>query len=290
MSTFTTSMFDAIKGALNKEAKTSAFADILKTTAGNSYEVRLLPNVDQPDKTFHHFYIYGWESLATGQYIGTTSPQTYGGRDLIGEARYRDSKHGTPAEKQRSKAIIRSEKWLVNAYVVNDPTEPENNGTVKVVRFGKQLHKIIMDAIEGEDAAELGPRIFDLSANGCSLRIKVESQGDYPTYVSSKFLMPAAISGITPETQSTIYESCVDLENVLPPKSQDELVKLLDEHYYCKTTDDNQVNDLADEDLDEDVPMDFPTETSSSTTTATAQTDPMDDDKVKELLQGLDDI
>lgn len=288
MSTFTTSMFDAIKGALNKEAKTSAYADILKTTAGNSYEVRLLPNVEQPDKTFHHFYTYGWESFATGQYIGTTSPQTYGGRDVIGEARYRDSKHGTPAEKQRSKAIIRSEKWLVNAYVVSDPSEPENNGKVKVVRFGKQLHKIVMDAIEGEDANELGARIFDLSSNGCSLRIKVESQGEYPTYVSSKFLMPSAIDGITTETQAKLYESCIDLENVLPPKSQDEIVQMLDEHYYCKSANTEPESVKSDSDLDEEVPMEFPAKTEPET--QPSADDPMDDDKVKELLQGLDDI
>jgi hypothetical protein len=281
-------MFDAIKGALNKEAKTSAYADILKTTAGNSYEVRLLPNVEQPDKTFHHFYTYGWESFATGQYIGTTSPQTYGGRDVIGEARYRDSKHGTPAEKQRSKAIIRSEKWLVNAYVVNDPSEPENNGKVKVVRFGKQLHKIVMDAIEGEDANELGARIFDLSPNGCSLRIKVESQGEYPTYVSSKFLMPSAVDGVTTDTQAKLYESCIDLENVLPPKSQDEIVQMLDEHYYCKSSTPEPESVKPDSDLDEEVPMEFPAK--SEPETHPSAEDPMDDDKVKELLQGLDDI
>ena len=71
---------------------------------------------------------------------------------------------------------MRSEKWLVNVYVVNDPVNPENNGKVKILRYGKQIHNIIMDAIEGEDAADLGPRIFDLGLTVLTLELKLRSK------------------------------------------------------------------------------------------------------------------
>jgi len=298
MSTFTPSMFDAIKDALNKESAPRGAADILRTTAGNSYEVRLLPNTEDPSKTFHHYYVYGWESFATGQYTSAVSPMTVGERDPIGEARYKDSRFGSVAEKERSKAIYSSEKWLVNVYVVNDPTDSENNGKVKVLRFGKQLHKIIMAAIEGEDAAEFGAKIFDLTENGSSLRVKVDSQGEYPTYVSSRFLSPANV-GVDATKAKDIYDNTQDLSSVLPIKSYEELVSLLNEHYYCNAGEEAepapqpaavaQQPKSSDTDLDEEVPMDFDKPAATAAPSEDEDDSPLDDDKIKELLQGLDD-
>jgi len=286
MSTFTTSMFDEIKNALNKESKSRGSTDILRTTVGNTYEVRLLPNTGDPTKTFHHYYVYGWESFATGQYTSAVSPMTIGERDPIGEARYKDSRFGSVAEKERAKAIYRSEKWLVNVYVVNDPTEPDNNGKVKVLRFGKQLHKIIMAAIEGEDAAEFGAKIFDLTKNGCSFRVKVDSQGEFPTYVSSRFLSPSSISGLDTDTIKDIYESTTELDTVLPVKPYDELVSILNDHYYCNV---GQAQPEKDPDLDEEVPMDTKPATYTVDDTDDEEETPLDDDKIKDLLAGLDD-
>ena len=233
MSTFTASMFESIKGALtkNNENVSSKIKDYLKTEVGNTYVVRLLPNVKDPTKTFFHYYSYGWNSVTTGQLVTTVSPTTWNQRDPIAEERYRILRNGTEKEKEKALAIKRRENWLVNVYVVNDPVNADNNGKIKIVRFGRQLHKIIMDAIEGEEAAELGPRIFDLSSKGCNLRIKVEKQGDYPTYVSSKFSTPKEIEGLDEDSYDKIYKSAFDLESYVSVKSYDELKDLLDTHY-----------------------------------------------------------
>jgi hypothetical protein len=234
MNTFTTSMFESIKGALtkNNESTSSKIKDYLRTEAGNTYTVRLLPNVKDAAKTFFHYYSYGWNSLTTGQLVTAVSPTTWNQRDPIAEERYRVLRNGTEKEKEKALAIKRRENWLVNVYVVNDPVNSENNGKVKIVRFGRQLHKIIMDAIEGEEAAELGARIFDLSPKGCNLRIKVEKQGDYPTYVSSKFSTPKEIEGLDEDGYNKIYNSAFDLESYVSVKSYDELKNILDEHYH----------------------------------------------------------
>ncbi|NBW56610.1 hypothetical protein EBR43_02260, partial [bacterium] len=208
-------MFDSIKSALTKNNnQQSKNKDILKCEVGNTYTVRLLPNTTDPQKTFFHYYTFGWTSLCTGQYVSAVSPSTFGARDPIAETRYRILKTGTEEEKNKARGIIRSEKWLVNAYVINDPVNPDNNGKVMIVRYGKQLHKIITDAIEGEGSEDLGARIFDLSDKGCSLKIKVEQQGDYPTYVSSKFMMPKAVEGLDKKKIDEIYNSSFELENV----------------------------------------------------------------------------
>lgn len=300
MSTFTSSMFASIKDALQKDNKPSgAIADILRLTKGNSYVVRLVPNTTDPAKTFFHFYSHGWESFATGQYISAVSPQTFGERDPIAEFRYKVNRNGSIEDKNKAKAIIRSEKWLVNAYVVDDPVNPENNGKVKILRYGKQLHNILMEAIEGEDSEQFGPRIFDLGPDGCSLRVKVEDQGGYPTYVSSKFLMPGAINGVDETRKAQIESEVIALDEVFKIKSSPELMSMLNEHYHCKSDDEMQSTQAeftapvkkTDPMLEEELPGFEKTATPVSTTSSEPATDDvdLDDDKIKELLQGLDE-
>lgn len=235
MKKFNTSMFDSIKGALSNQEQRTSLSNILQMEAGNTYTVRLLPDMEKPDKTLFHYFVVGWESFATGQYVQAVSPQTFGERDPIIEARYRIYKHGSDFEKERIKAVKKNEKWLVNAYIVDDTKNPDNNGQVKIIRYGKQLEKIIRRAIDGEDSEEFGARIFDLGSNGVNLKIEVESQGEYPTYVSSRFTTHKADLGLSESRVSDIYSKAFDLESVFQIKSYDELQEMFDEHFVANT-------------------------------------------------------
>ena len=241
MSSFNTSMFQSIKDALAKTEGDNAggntsYNEIMKTTPGHTYTVRLLPFAKDPKNTFFHYYNHGWPSFATGQYVQSLSPMTFGERDPIAEERFKILRTGTEDDKEKVKAIKRIEKYLVNVYVIDDSQTPENNGKVKMLRYGKQLHKIIMEAIEGEDSDEFGPRIFDLGTTGVNFKIKCENQGEFPTYVSSRFTSAGKLA-LSEDEQKKIYDNVFDLTKVFTLKSYDELKQMLDEHYYCKSTD-----------------------------------------------------
>lgn len=283
--TFTNSMFSQLKTALTSNQDQSGggkYKDILKLGVGNVYTVRLIPNVKDPDKTFFHYFTQGWNSFSTGRYVSTISPWTWKERDIISETRYRLQQHGTDEEKEKAETLIRRESWLANVYVVNDPDNPENNGKPKLLRFGKQLYKIIRDAIDGEDSDEFGLKIFDLSKNGCNLKIKVERQGDFPTYVSSRFAAPSKIEGMTDKLAEDLIVNSTDLESVFPPRSDAEIKAMLDEHFYCNDTDSSS-NER------ENWSAPAPVATEATSTDSVDDVDPLDDDKVKELLEGLGD-
>jgi hypothetical protein len=288
MNNITNSMFQSIKAALQKAPSQSLQKNILKLEVGNNYVVRLLPNVKDPEKTFFHYYTVGWTSYSTGQYVSALSPATFGERDPITEARYRILKSNTetPEMKKKADTIKRIEKWLVNAYVVKDPKNPDNNGKVMIIRYGKQLQKIIADAIEGEDSEQFGARIFDMSEYGCNLNIKVEKQGDYPTYVTSKFSPPKSIDGLNDAKIEEIYKNTYDLSSVIPSKSQEELVNLLEEHFYCNTTASKVSNESAVQAVEDPYTNKKPV----ASVETTSDSDDIDDDKVKELLEGLDNL
>lgn len=287
MSKITNSMFESIRGALAAtDEKSTGPANILKTEPGNTYTVRLLPFQKEPSKTFHHYQQHGWNSFATGQYVSAISPASFGERDPIAETRYKLYR-GNDNEKAMAGKIIRSEKWLANVYVVNDPVNPDNNGSVMILRYGKQLHKVIANAIDGEDAQELGPRIFDLSPNGCNFKIIVEKQGDYPTYVSSKFSFPSEIPGMDDEKVETVLGSTYDLSSTFSVKSFDDLKQMVDEHIYCSAdTEEDSAPAISTASVPAPETITAPVSEPVAQVEETSKKE--DDDEIKDLLAGLD--
>lgn len=233
---FTTSMFQSLKESLAKSetsTNNSLYKEILKFKAGNTYVLRLLPNIKDLSKTFYHFYTHGWNSFSTGQYVSALSLQTIGQPDPIGRERYRLSKFGSDEEKNKVQTVKWAEQWYVNVYVVDDPVNPENNGKVKIFRFGTKLNKKIMSAINGDDADEFGPRVFDLSSEGVNFKLKVEKQGEYVSYDSSRFTSKIDLN-LSKEKQQEIYDSIFDLESINTIKSESELIEMWNSHFLCK--------------------------------------------------------
>jgi hypothetical protein len=227
MSKYTNNLFESIKEALNKKSnvENSSYKDILKLEIGNTYVVRLVPNVENPERTLFHYYNHIWKSLMTNQLVSTLCPTTYGERCPIDEHRSKVYQTKDEAKIKDINPIRRDEKWLANVYVIKDPTNPENQGQVKILRFGKQIYNIIQEAMSGDDA-----RIFDLSDKGCNLRIKVdENQGGYANYTTSKFMSPSALEG-APDIEE-IYSSCKNLESLQEHKSYEDIQKLLKVHF-----------------------------------------------------------
>ncbi len=228
------SMFESIKGALasNNDSKQGLFREIMQTKPGNTYTVRLLPNVTNPADTFYEYSMVGWNSFATGQYKQFLSPATFDEPCPILTEKYRLQRMGTDAEKEKAQQIRRSVKTFVNVYVVKDPTNPENEGKVKILRYGKQLEKIINEALSGDLEEEFGAKIFDLSDKGVNFQVKCEQQGDYPTYVSSRFTAAGKLN-LSEDAQNEIYKTVHDLKAVNTLKSNDELTAAFKEHFLC---------------------------------------------------------
>lgn len=250
-------MFEQIKESLSSDKKDSSsgnglYKEILKFSAGNTYQVRLLPNPTSPKDSIFRYYNHGWTSNATGKYVTALCPTTFGEQCPIDTYYLKTYRNGTEAEKESAKVLSRKENWMVNVYVISDPENPENEGKVKILRYGKELAKIIDSALEGDDAAEFGvEKVFDV-VEGSTLRIKCESRvaggrggKQMVTYASSKFLSPSKLD-IVDEQVDRIFESIHDLKSVNKQTTGSEMQKLLDEHFFnlsIGSTDDNQDDD-----------------------------------------------
>ena len=246
MSTNTKSMFEAIKQSLssskNEGGGNGLYKEILKFTAGNTYQVRLVPDRNSPKDTIFHHYTHGWNSNATGKYVTAMCPTTFGDTCPVDAYYLKTYRNGTDSEKEAAKVLSRKEGWLVNVYVISDPTNPENEGKVKILRYGRELAKIIESALEGDDVKEVGvERAFNIM-EGCTLRIKCETRTEkgraankMVTYSASKFLSPTSLD-MDEEDLEKIYEAIHDLKAVNKQTTPAEMQRLLDEHFFNLST------------------------------------------------------
>lgn len=288
------SMFDTIKEALNKVNDSGgggAFPNVLRMPAGHTYTVRLLANFDNFEKTYFAHYVHAFNSFSTGQYINTISLQTFGEQDPLTDYFWKMIK-GSKEDKEIGKIIRRKDQWFINVLVEDDPANPENNGTVKVLKFGTQIKKIIDEFYEGERSKKFGLRIFDLSEKGAAFKIKAEESGEFVKFEKSYF--EDADVGYTDEQLDEIYSNTFDLEQQFPVKTVDEIQEILEIHVLNGKTEEVQEKKqplakpkptatkvvkpepvVVDEDVNDDIPF----EDDSS----------VDEIDIDDLLSGIDD-
>jgi len=290
MSKYTTSLFESIKDAINKNSNTStesSFKDFMKLEIDKTYVVRLIPLVSNPERTFFHYFSHIWKSVSTNNIVSVLCPNTYGEKCPIDEYRSKIYSTKDDAQIEKIRPIKRNENWLVNVLVVKDPTNPENQGKIKILRYGKQLAKIIDAAITGDESDEFGAKVFDLSENGCNLKIKVEkNEGGYASYTGSKFTSPSKIDDLGDIEE--LYNQANDLDAIFDHKSYDEIKKLLNTHFLGEIA---QENTQSFEDVREN--FDSYAEIVSTSSNGTVVTksasveDSEEDKKMQEILNDL---
>lgn len=296
---FGAAMFDSIKAALNKSNDSSGgqFSNIMSFPAGHTYTLRLIPNVEDPEKSLFHHWVHGFTSKASGKYTSFLGLQTMGDRDPISELRwklFKSWKEQNPKaeNKEYNAEISQKEQWLVNVYVINDPAKPENNGTVKILRMGPQLKKIIDDATEGERSDELGWDIFD-PTKGHDFKIVAEKKGEYTTFESS-FITTKSKTTLDEEEIEKICSEIHDLEAVYSVKTYDELQDVLNEHFFVGAEKEErkplakakqEAAKVEAEEDEDDIPM---VHEEKKPAAKSKKVEKQDDD-IDELLAGLDD-
>jgi hypothetical protein len=299
---FNISMFESLKESLKKTDSSGSFANIMKFPAGHTYTIRLIPNMENIDDTFYHHYINSWQSRSSGKYVSAISLQTFGEEDpinnlywkLFNEWKKDESipKVGLDGKKAKfDNPVSNKEQWLVNALWIDNPANPALNGTVQVLKMGFMLKELIDDAMTGDRAEEFGASIFDLSTDGADLKIKASEKGVFTSYEGSYFTTKSKLNLDDDEVEK-IYEQVHDLKSIYSVKTKDELVKLLDDHFFCgseektsevkKQLSERKSSTPVEDDPEDDIPMEFDKPKSK-----TANTPPVDDD-VDELLAGLD--
>jgi predicted DNA-binding antitoxin AbrB/MazE fold protein len=99
---------------------------------------------------------------------------------------------GDDAGKDQARKQKRRLLYISNVYIVNDPSNPENNGQVKLFRYGKKIFDKLNEAMnpQFEDEKPLNP--FDFW-EGANFKIKIRNLEGYRNYDKSEFEKPGKL-------------------------------------------------------------------------------------------------
>ena len=97
---------------------------------------------------------------------------------------------------EANKEIVRKQKrklnYIANVYIVSDPKHPENEGQIKLFRFGKKIFDKISEAMNPQFADEQAINPFDLWG-GANFKLKIRKVEGYQNYDKSEFESPSAL-------------------------------------------------------------------------------------------------
>jgi len=93
---------------------------------------------------------------------------------------------GVEANKDIARKQKRKLSYISNIYVVSDPSNPENEGQIKLFKFGKKIFDKITEAMNPEFADETPVNPFDLW-EGANFKLKIRNVEGYRNYDKSEF-------------------------------------------------------------------------------------------------------
>jgi len=159
---------------------------------GNGYAVlRFLPAPDGEDLPWAKVWSHAFQG-PTGQWYIENSLTTLNQKDPVSEANTVLWNTGNEADKELARKRKRKLNYYSNVLVVSDPKHPENEGKIKLFKYGKKIFDKLMEAMnpEFEDEKPLNP--FDFWS-GADFKLKIRKVDGYWNYDKSEFDKPNAL-------------------------------------------------------------------------------------------------
>ena len=195
---------------------------------GNGYAVlRFLPAVKDEDLPWCKMWSHAFQGPG-GWYI-ENSLTTMNQKDPVSEENSRLWNTGIEADKEIARKRKRKLSYYANVLIVSDPKHPENEGQVKLFKFGKKIFDKITDKMQPafEDEKAINP--FDFW-EGADFKLKIRKVDGFWNYDKSEFDTPKPIAD-NDETIEGIWSKQYPLKPFLEAanfKSYDELKSKLD--------------------------------------------------------------
>lgn len=204
------------------------YPDVDKAGNGSAI-IRFLPAPEGEDVPFVRVFSHAFEGTGGGWYI-ENDLSTIGKQDPCSEYNQKlwnsTQDDDAPARKQ-ARVQKRNQNFIANIFVVKDSQHPENDGKVKLFKFGKKIFEKVTAVLDGsEEEGSLDP--FNLW-DGANFLIKTKTVKKYRNYDDSKFLDKKPLFDKDDDIELT-WKQAHSLQKFVAPdqfKSYDELKERL---------------------------------------------------------------
>ena len=201
--------------------------DLDKT--GNGYAVvRFLPASQGEDMPWVQYFDHGFQGPG-GWYI-EKSLTTLNEKDPVSEHNTELWNTGLEANKDIARKQKRRLHYVSNVLIVSDPTHPENEGQVKLFRYGKKIFEMLKDKMQPQFEDETPMNPFDLW-EGADFKIKVRKVDGYWNYDKSEFAQPNTLGDYDDDRLEQIWKegySLAEFEDAKNFKTYEKLKGRLD--------------------------------------------------------------
>ena len=218
--------------------------------AGNGYAViRFLPAHANCELPWTQVWSHAFQG--TGGWYIENSLTTIGKDDPVGELNRSLWNSGRESDKDIARKQKRKLSYYANVYVVKDSINPENEGEVKLYKFGKKNFDKITAAMQPEFDDEEAINPFDFW-QGANFKLKIKQVAGFWNYDSSEFGKTEALLDDDAELEK-IYDKIYDLSEFTAPdqfKTYEQLKSRLDTVLGTKQVV-TPTRRIADEDLED---------------------------------------
>ena len=224
-------MVESLQKDINQNTRSGDDDRIWKPKMGSDNTgyavVRFLPGKDVSKTPWVKMYDHGFTGPSGKWYI-ENSLTTLGQQDPVSEYNSKLWNNGTEAGKEQARKQKRRTSYYANVLVIKDPANPQNEGKIKLYKFGQKIFDKVMAAMQPEFADEDPMNPFDI-IEGANFRIKIKMVGGYWNYDSSDFERPAPLSEDESKLEQ-VFNSQYDVHELVAPdqfKSYEELQQKL---------------------------------------------------------------
>ena len=193
--------------------------------AGNGYAViRFLPASEGAELPWVRYWDHGFKG-PTGLWYIENSLTSIGQPDPVGELNSRLWNSGIESDKDKARVQKRRLHYVTNILVLQDPSNPQNEGKVFLYQFGKKIFDKIMDVMQPSFADETPVNPFDFW-DGADFKLKIRNVEGYRNYDKSEFSSASALYESDESKLEGVYNQLHNLSEYTDPKnykSYDEL-------------------------------------------------------------------
>jgi hypothetical protein len=185
--------------------------------AGNgTATLRFLPRVEGDELPWVRIFNHSFQG-PTGKWYIENSLTTLEEKDPVGELNSKLWNSGSDANKEIARKQKRKLSYICNVLVVSDPKHPENEGQVRLFKFGKKIFDKIMDKARPTFEDEKPVNVFD-PFEGADFKLRMRKVDGYANYDQSTFMEPAELAGGNEEKMVEILNKQYKLSEFLDRK------------------------------------------------------------------------
>ena len=186
--------------------------------AGNgTATLRFLPRVEGDELPWVRIFNHSFQG-PTGKWYIENSLTTLGEKDPVGELNSKLWNSGSDANKEIARKQKRKLSYICNVLIVSDPKHPENEGQVRLFKFGKKIFDKIMDKARPTFEDEKPVNVFD-PFEGADFKLRMRKVDGYANYDQSTFMDPTEIAGGNEEKMVEILNKSYKLSEFLDRKN-----------------------------------------------------------------------